>query len=462
MTNLTASLATYVVSALWQVPLLYLAGCLMALVIRRNGPAAEHRVWIAVLLLCIVVPALPAPDMHGHSIAVDITDVHVHSNNLQTSGPTRGWNIPLWMPLPAMQGIVVFWLLTVVYGMMRLLVGLQRTRRMVNAATPYSLQVAEQQLWQRCVTSFGLTQTRVLETVAIQGPVTVSCAGQHILLLPVEFFSAIPVQEAQAALAHECAHMYRNDYRHNVLLQLAATAIFFHPFTLLLRRQLASSREMACDAAAAEQLGSTSIYRGALVHLAMWMAQGKPAPRTAAIGIFDSHSLEDRLNRLEKEMPNTRKAVRYALATIAFLGVTVTASALALNGMRLLPTATGSKIAAPVAPPAPTPTPTATPSPSSTIQAKGKLTNPILIHQVDPEYPRSARSRGDLGDHVCVVKLTVDAQGTPQNVHIARSGGADFDENALASVRQYRFKPAMQAGQAVATDISISVDFRIF
>ncbi|WP_047491870.1 M56 family metallopeptidase [Terriglobus sp. TAA 43] len=460
MMNLTASLASYVVSALWQVPLLYLAGCLMARIIRRNGPAAEHRVWVAVLLLCVVVPALPAPGMHGQSVAVAITDVHVHSSTLQTSGPARGWNIPLWMPLPVMQGIVIFWLLTVIYGMTRLLVGVQRTRRMVNAATPYSLQAAEQQLWHRCVTSYSLTRTRVLETDAIQSPVTVSRSGCHILLLPTQFFTAVPDQEQQAALAHECAHMQRGDYRRNILLQLAAVAIFFHPFTLLVRRQLSSSREMACDAAASAQLGSAVAYRSALVHLAMWIAHGNPAPRTAAIGIFDSHSLEDRLNRLEKEMLNTRKPVRYALATVAFLGVTVTASALALNGMRLLPTA--SKSADPVAIPAPSPAPVETPLPSSTAQPKSKLTKPVLIHQVDPEYPQSARSRGDLGDHVCLVKLTVDMQGMPQNVHIARSGGADFDENALVSVRQYRFKPAMQAGEAVAADISIVVDFRIF
>jgi TonB family protein len=453
MTTLTAFLASYVVSALWQVPLLYLAGCIVAYVVRRIGPAAEHRVWIAILLLCVLVPAFPAPGTHGQSIAVAITDVHIHRSISETTGPARGWKIPLWIPLYVMQGIVGFWLLTVAYAALRLLVGVLRTRRMVATAQPYTLQPNEAQLWQRCVTRFGLSNTVVLETGTIQSPVTVSQAGQDILLLPPQFFSAVPAEDAQAALAHEAAHMRRQDYRNNIALQAAATAIFFHPFTLPLRRQLTSSREMACDAAASAQVGSAYAYRNALLHLATWIAEGNPAPSmTAAIGIFDSHSLEDRLKRLEKEMPNINTVARYALAAVAFLGITVTASALALNSMRLLPAGAQSK----------TPTSSADAPQSASPTPPGFAPMPRLIYMVDPKYPELARHNGDLGEHACLVRLTVDTDGMPQNLHMQRSCGSGFDDNALAAVRQWRFRPAVEAGQIIARDISVEVKYKAF
>ncbi|HEY9137648.1 MAG TPA: M56 family metallopeptidase, partial [Terriglobus sp.] len=344
MTTLTAFLASYIVSALWQVPLLYLAGCIVAYIVRRIGPAAEHRVWITVLLLCVIIPALPAPGMHGHSTAITITEAHVHHTATETTGSGRGWDIPLWLPLKAMQAIVALWLLTVLYAATRLVVGILRTRRLLREAQPYALQPNEAQLWQHSTQQFGLHNTVVLESETIQSPVTGTDNHQHILLLPTNFFATVTHQDAQAALAHEAAHMRRNDYRNNILLHAAATVIFFHPFTLLLRRQLTSSREMACDHAASVQVGSAHTYRTALLRLAMVIAQGRPVPpMAAAIGIFDSHSLEDRLNRLEKEMPNTNTIARYALAAIAFLGISITASALALNGMRLLPASVVSK-----------------------------------------------------------------------------------------------------------------------
>lgn len=467
MTHVTAVLASYIVSALWQVPLLYLAGCIVAYIVRRIGPAAEHRVWVTVLLLCVIVPALPAPNMHGHSVAVAITDIHIHSNVWETSGSSRGWDKPLWLSVYVMQAIVAFWGFTVLYAIARLLVGIQRTRRLLREAQPCTLQPNEAQLWQHCTQQFGLHNTVILESEALQSPVTGTYRKQHILLLPTNFFAAVSEQDAQAALAHEAAHMHRNDYRNNILLHAASTAIFFHPFTLLLRRQLSSSREMACDHAASMQVGSTHTYRMALLRLAMGMVQGRPVPPMAsAIGIFDSHSLEDRLNRLEKNMPTTNTAVRYTLATIAFLAISATASALALNGMRLLP-ATESKVAAPGANPAPTPAPAVTaspaePAPALRAQPKGKLIMPVLIHQVDPEYPKSARARGEVGEHNCLIAITVDTNGVPQNVHVASSGGEEFDQNSIIAVSQYRFKPATQAGKPVATDMKVGVNFQIF
>ncbi len=473
MTSLTAFLASYVVSALWQVPLLYLAGCIVAYIVRRIGPAAEHRVWIVVLLLCVIVPALPAPNMHGHSVAVAITDIHVHSNVWETSGPARGWDKPMWLSVHVMQGIVSFWLLTVLYAAARLFVGIQRTRHLLRQAQPLALQPNEAQLWQHCTQQLGLHNTVVMESEALQSPVTGSYNNQHILLLPTNFFATVAEQDAQAALAHEAAHMHRNDYRNNILLHAAAAAIFFHPFTLLLRRQLSASREMACDHAASMQVGSAHTYRIALLRLAMGIAQGRPIPQmSAAIGIFDSHSLEDRLNRLEKNMLITNTAVRYTLAAVAFLAISATASALALNGMRLLPT-TESKVAASVANPAPAAraaspspvaeaSPVATPTPAPIAQSKAKLIMPVLIYQVDPEYPKSARGPADPGEHECLVRITVDTKGMPQNVHVPHSCGAAFDESSITAVRQYRFRAGTQEGKPVATDLSIMVDFKIF
>jgi beta-lactamase regulating signal transducer with metallopeptidase domain len=51
----------------------------------------------------------------------------------------------------------------------------------------------------------------------------------------------------KAALAHEYAHIARRDMWLFVVSEIALVPLSFHPFTVLLRRRLAESREMACD-----------------------------------------------------------------------------------------------------------------------------------------------------------------------------------------------------------------------
>jgi outer membrane biosynthesis protein TonB len=52
--------------------------------------------------------------------------------------------------------------------------------------------------------------------------------------------------------------------------------------------------------------------------------------------------------------------------------------------------------------------------------------------------------------------------GCPQNVHVLRGVGMGLDERAIAAVKQYKFKPAMQGGRPVAVELNVEVDFQIF
>jgi protein TonB len=90
----------------------------------------------------------------------------------------------------------------------------------------------------------------------------------------------------------------------------------------------------------------------------------------------------------------------------------------------------------------------------------GGVSAPVLIYDPDPEFSDEARRAKYQG--VCVVGLIVDAQGNPQQVKVVRPLGMGLDEKALEAVRQYKFKPAMYKGKAVAVEINIEVNFRIY
>ena len=90
----------------------------------------------------------------------------------------------------------------------------------------------------------------------------------------------------------------------------------------------------------------------------------------------------------------------------------------------------------------------------------GGVSAPKLIYQVDPEFSEEARKAKFSGN--VEVYLIVDEQGNPTHIRVARGVGMGLDEKAVEAVRQYKFKPSMQNGKPVKSDIYVDVNFQIF
>jgi TonB family protein len=87
-------------------------------------------------------------------------------------------------------------------------------------------------------------------------------------------------------------------------------------------------------------------------------------------------------------------------------------------------------------------------------------TAPRVIYQVEPEYTPEARQAKTNG--AVLVSLKVDEQGKPQDVQVVRGIGKGLDQQAVAAVRQYRFKPAMKDDKPVEEALKIEINFQIF
>jgi protein TonB len=90
----------------------------------------------------------------------------------------------------------------------------------------------------------------------------------------------------------------------------------------------------------------------------------------------------------------------------------------------------------------------------------GGVSAPVVIYQVDPEFSEEARKAKFMG--IVTVNLWVDQKGLPENVHVVRGVGMGLDEKAVAAVKQYKFKPALEGGKPVTVEMNIEVNFQIF
>ncbi len=85
---------------------------------------------------------------------------------------------------------------------------------------------------------------------------------------------------------------------------------------------------------------------------------------------------------------------------------------------------------------------------------------PEIVERVPPKYPRDA-AEGKVEGSVHM-QFTVDAQGRVQDVSVISSEPENvFDAAAVASVKEWRFNPALQDGEPAPVETRQTIHFEL-
>ncbi len=68
-----------------------------------------------------------------------------------------------------------------------------------------------------------------------------------VILLPIATVNQLSLQQAEAIILHEIAHIRRYDYLVNIAVSIVETILFFNPFARLLSISIRKERELCCD-----------------------------------------------------------------------------------------------------------------------------------------------------------------------------------------------------------------------
>jgi TonB family protein len=464
----------YLVNSVWQTPLLLLAAWLVSRILRKLGPAAQHRVWTAVLMVAAIAPcgAFKRSEVSVH-LLVDWGSANFLTDPRNVPG-AAGLAPGTLRLVPALYfAILCAYLLYLVFAGLRLGWGLSKTRRLVLHSTAIGLPAEVAEIWQRCQSAFAIPTTTLASSPDLTGPVTIGIRNA-VLLMPPGFISESTQEDLAAALGHECAHLERRDFFLNLLYQLISLTISYHPATWLIKSRIAETRELVCDRMAAERIAGPLPYARSLLRLAASMHAGGMTNSHHAIGMFDANTLEDRIMSLITSQPSVSRARKMILLTsgISLLSLSgITAVALTANveelanGGQQQATVDGASqsVAAPIQNPpqnsSGSRSENAAALPPQTYHVGGPVSPPKLTYAPDPEFPRGQKKGG-----VVVIACTVDAEGKPRQVRVVRSLSHPFDKNAVRAVEQYRFTPAILKGdpapKPVAVAVNIEVNFR--
>ena len=91
------------------------------------------------------------------------------------------------------------------------------------------------------------------------------------------------------------------------------------------------------------------------------------------------------------------------------------------------------------------------------LRVTGDIKAPEVIRKVDAEYPPSASDTGIEG--IVIADVRIERDGSIADVRIVKSLSADFDEKAVAAIRQWKFKPATYLDKPVPVVFTVTVNF---
>jgi len=427
------------------------AGTVMAALLRLRMPRVRLAYWQTMLALCVFLPLLQPwrPEIVA-ATGVVLSNI-TFAPEAAPSGPSLA-EIVLYVIL----GGIALRALWMALGLGRLWVYRRQAQRIEQP--PSAIKEAQR----LAPISAGFFISRQIQTPATFG------LFRPAILFPSRFLEIEPAMQKAVAL-HGLLHVERRDWLWNMFEELVLTLLWFHLPLWWVARSARLSREQVVDAEAVRRSRERRPYLKALLEMAWHPAPAESLP--APLFLRESQ-LAERVALMMKEvqMSRTRLTVSILTAAVTLLiaGVSIV-RAFPLKSPALqadTPQVSSAAVAGAEADDSSSSPAVAAAQQESSIQSGGKVYDvggdvqtPEPTYKPEPPYSEQA-----LKNHLSgwvTLSAVVDATGKVASVReISKPLGQGLDQNAINTVRTWKFKPGTRNGIPVPVRVTIEINFQ--
>ncbi len=159
----------------------------------------------------------------------------------------------------------------------------------------------------------------LLESSKIYMPLTVGFI-KPVILFPLGMVNRLPIEQIEAILAHELAHIYRYDYLSNIIQSMIETVLYFNPSVWWISAIIRKERENRCDDLAVELCGNSLTYAKALVSL---QDRHESSPTLAMALSKNKNVLLNRIRRILKQPQKNSSTMEKFIASCLLLSFVI-------------------------------------------------------------------------------------------------------------------------------------------
>ncbi|MFC2120045.1 M56 family metallopeptidase [Bacteroidota bacterium] len=266
--ELTNALALTIIHSLWQGILVGLLCWLILSFVKKEN--AQTRYWInisgmvSILVLAVFTfnsvynPVVSALNTGGNS-GIDM----VLKQNVVAYQANTGFGSSVSFMNNILPYVTILWLMGFLIFFIRFIGGVFYNNKIKNEG----LSTVPENWSARLVTlSKKIKNTRAIKLLESSRIIVPTVIGhiKPIILFPVGALAGLPVKQVEAILAHELAHIKRNDYIINIIQSLIEVLFFYHPTIWWLNTKVNMERENCCDDLAMRITGDRLVYAKAL------------------------------------------------------------------------------------------------------------------------------------------------------------------------------------------------------
>lgn len=328
----------FVLNSCWQIAAIIAVAALASRLL-KNGPARyRHALWVFALVVSLIAPLLTATRYVTawiSSAQIQSVPSAVAPGRSNNSDPEVDSNVdhigtPRTTKVTATPRSILF--LTAAYVLLvfgrgiRLARFWRRKERLRKTATRTGLVPEVEAAAARCRGLLGIRDVTVTRSSEARVPYTLG-ARHPLIVLPDAYGSTVDEAKLLSVIGHEMAHVARRDFLTNLICELIALPISFHPLTYLLKREIDRTRELACDELVTRRVLAPRVYARSL----LWAADVSRQYSSQAfmLSILDGRILEERIVRL---MRNNRSIGARFARVLMFAAMSVLClSALSLS-----------------------------------------------------------------------------------------------------------------------------------
>lgn len=411
-----------------QIAGLALAGLFAPRLLRLGTPRPLYAYWRVLLAACLLLP-LVQPWQHFETRRGGTSASRILFDLAPAASPLPGFPLASLI-LVALVGGMGLRLGGLALGLAKL----TRYRQTAGRIEPLPRSIHEIAARLGVAPEFRLSEE-------IQGPVTFGL-WRPVILLPPRF-TELDAGRQQVIASHELLHVARRDWVLNLAEEIVLAGFWFHPVVWWLVGRIRLSREQVVDRQVVELTGARKPYLCALVEIAAGpgTVRGLVAP-----AFLKECQLAERIRTLVKEDSMSKRKIAITLATVIVLTLLA-----GLAIIRKFPLKSGG------APPAASSPILAAPE----VFAVGNgVTAPVPIYKPEPPYTKAARDVKIQG--VVVLSLIIGADGAVKDATIIESLDQGLDQNAVNTIKTWKFNPAMKDGKPVPCKVMVEVSFKIY
>jgi TonB family protein len=374
-------------NSLWQGAFVVAVAAVVTAFVPQRHAATRYAVWFASLVALAALPLIGhfsfSASAAGVPIAVTRTTA-VASHATQRAADASGWW--LW----------AVWLAGVLVCLSRLALSHFRITQILRSARPASA------IGEGVVTSPAIA-------------VPIAAGFSHpVVVVPDDFAKTLDPVVLADIVAHERAHILRNDVLGNLIQRLFEALLFFNPWTYIIGHQLRKEREAACDDWAVHNASDPDRYASSLACLALrnpTLRRLLLTPSAMGSGRILVGRVARLLNGKAAEMKTNLLVVATAVALFALLGF----------GFQ---------------------TPKGLASPNC-------FADPVVVNAVMPDVPEAVVKAHPKAQ--VIVAVTVTADGRASELRLVKgTGNSTIDAAVARAAERSTYKPEIRNCKAVS------------